>query len=109
MLSSAAGVALLSAGIRPDITGPFFVATIDLFDFDLSTEKPMAHDMDGMATAADLPLCYPVTAIIQYQIKEGYWKIGDAAKVTIAMANATMGGTCTYLVFESASLSSEPC
>ena len=99
----------LPEGTPPRLSSPYYVGTLNLFNFDLGTRAPMNHDAGDMGAdhtpgmSAGGTARFDVTGILARQRAEGLWD-GGAVTVTISTIGADVKGGATYLTIESAAL-----
>jgi tyrosinase len=93
----------LPKGTAPELNGPYYVGTLNLFNFDLGTGEIMSHADQGMAMPA-AAVRFNVTNALQRQRASGVWH-GGPVTVTITTIGAdTAGATITYVTIGSVSL-----
>ncbi len=92
----------LPKGTRPELNNPYYVGTLNLFNFDLGTGGVMAHSEDaGHADhAGPQPgeVRFQVADILAQQRAKGLWD-GSAVTVTITTVGADSPGGTTYVSF----------
>ncbi len=96
----------LPKGTTPELNGPYYVGTLNLFNFDLGTGTFMAHTEDSSDHNMAMPGAearFDVTEVLQRQIAKGLWD-GRAVTVTITTIGADQPGEIIYVTIESASL-----
>ncbi len=97
----------LPKGTAPQLNDPYYVTTLNFFNFDLATGLPIAHGhgtghADHAAPArADLRI--EVGAILAAQEAKGLWDRGPIT-VTITTLGADSVGEATYVTFDGATL-----
>lgn len=97
----------LPKGTAPELNSPYYVGTLNLFNFDLGTGGLMAHSEDGghgdtMAVPA-AEARFDVTEVLQQQRAKSLWD-GGAVTVTITTIGADRPGDVTYVTVASISL-----
>jgi tyrosinase len=93
-------------GTPPRLNNPYYVGTLNLFNFDLATGAPMDHGEDEMPAGHVMPGAtarFDVTEILRRQRAEGLWT-GGPVTVTISTVGADTAGSATYLTLESAAI-----
>jgi tyrosinase len=86
----------------PRLNNPYYVGTLNFFNFDLATGGVMDHDDAGHA-AAGAEARFDVTNVLQQQRAKGQWD-GGAISVTISTIGADAPSSVTYVTIESISL-----
>ena len=92
----------LPKGTAPELNGPYYVGTLNLFNFDLGTGGVMNHGDQGMAMPAAAAR-FNVVNVLQRQRASGVWR-GGPVTVTITTIGADTAGTTTYVTIGSVSL-----
>jgi len=90
----------------PRLNNPYYVGTLNFFNFDLSTGGAMDHDDDPAHAghpAAAAEARFDVTEVLQRQRAKGQWD-GEAITVTVTTIGADAPGAITYVTIESVSL-----
>lgn len=97
----------LPAGTVPRLNDPYYVGTLNLFNFDLGTGAPMAHGGTPAAhtghDTAGGELRFDVGAVLREQLVKGLWD-GKDVKVTVTTIGADNPGTAVYLTIGSIAL-----
>jgi tyrosinase len=96
----------LPKGAAPELGSPFYVGTLNLFNFDLGSGGLMVHP--GETAHADHPAPaaearFDVGEVLRRQRAAGLWD-GGAVSVTVTTIGADRPGTATYVTFERATL-----
>jgi len=95
----------LPTGTPPRLNNPYYVGTLNLFNFDLGTGVPMTHT-EKMNHDHDVPgatVRFDVTEILLQQRTKGQWD-GGAVTITISTFGADTPGDITYVTIESATI-----
>jgi tyrosinase len=89
----------------PRLNSPYYVGTLNLFNFDLGTGDLMSHGGDDMPPGSMLGATakFDVTEILRQQLAKGLWD-GGPITVTISTIGADTAGTTTYLTIDSIAL-----
>lgn len=89
----------------PRLNNPYYVGTLNFFNFDLATGGAMDHDAPDHAghVAAGAEARFDVTDVLQRQRAKGLWD-GGAISVTISTIGADAPSPVTYVTIESISL-----
>lgn len=91
----------LPKGTAPELNGPYYVGTLNLFNFDLGSGSFMSHvPGQGMAMPPN-QVRFDVTEILQHQRATGLWG-GGPVTVTIATIGADTPGNLVYMTVGSA-------
>jgi len=97
----------LPKGAPPRLNNPYYVGTLNFFNFDLTTGAPMDHSDDSAHAdhkAAGAEARFDVTDILQRQRANGQWD-GGPISVTISTISADAPGAgITYVSIDSVSL-----
>jgi tyrosinase len=97
----------LPKGAPPRLNDPYYVGTLNFFNFDLSTGTPMDHSDDNAHAdhkMAGAEARFDVTDILQRQRAKGQWD-GGPISVTISTISADAPGAgITYVSIDSVSL-----
>jgi tyrosinase len=92
----------LPQGTRPELNGPYYVGTLNLFNFDLGTGGFMAHSEDAghadHTPAQTGEARFDVGSVLARQRAQGLWD-GGAITVTISTVGADQQGNATYVTF----------
>jgi tyrosinase len=97
----------LPQGTRPELNGPYYVGTLNLFNFDLGTGGFMAHSEDaahpdhGPAETGEAR--FEVASVLARQRAQGVWD-GGAITITISTLGVDTQGNATYVTFTGAEL-----
>jgi tyrosinase len=90
----------------PRLNNPYYVGTLNLFNFDLGTGEPMTHREGGMNAdhgASGATAQFDVTEVLARQRATGLWDGGDIT-LTISTIGADTPGTTTYVTIQGATL-----
>jgi tyrosinase len=87
----------LPKGTTPELNGPYYVGTLNLFNFDLGTGGVMMHSDDS----APMPMPgaevrFDIAELLAQQRARGLWD-GGPVTVTITTIGADTPGTVTYV------------
>ncbi len=96
----------LPKGTAPELNSPYYVGTLNLFNFDLGTGGLMTHPDDGAHDNMPMPGAearFDVTDALQQQRAKGLWD-GGPVTVTITTIGADTPGNVTYITVASVSL-----
>jgi tyrosinase len=96
----------LPSGTPPRLHNPYYVGTLNLFNFDLSSGGIMDHsddDMHANHAATGATAQFDVTDVLTQQRAKGLWT-GGAVTITISTIGADTPGTITYITIDSASI-----
>jgi tyrosinase len=96
----------LPKGTAPRLNDPYYIGTLNLFNFDLGTGVAMDHTDDGMNADHKMPgsdLRFDVTDVLQRQRARGQWD-GGAITVTISTIGADSPGAVTYVTIDGITL-----
>ena len=96
----------LPKGAAPRLNDPYYVGTLNLFNFDLGTGDVMSHTDDGSHSDHGAPGAtaqFDVTAVLQRQRAKGQWD-GGPVTLTISTIGADAPGTTEYITVESAAI-----
>jgi tyrosinase len=96
----------LPKGTMPELNGPYYVGTLNFFNFDLGTGDLIAHTGDSAHADHAMPGAearFDVTELLQRQRSKGLWD-GGPITVTITTIGADTPGTITYVTIESVAL-----
>ena len=97
----------LPKGAAPRLNGPYYVGTLNLFNFDLGTGVPMAHAEDDAHAGHNMTGAearFDVTDLLQRQRANGQWD-GGAVSVTVSTIGADAPGAgITYVTIDSVTL-----
>lgn len=96
----------LPHGTAPDLKGPYYVGTLNFFNFDLATGRLMTPEegeehQNHAATEAEAR--FDVTDVLKNQKAKGLWD-GGAITVTITTIGADRPSDITYVTFDSVAL-----
>jgi tyrosinase len=84
-------------GTPPRLNNPYYVATLNLFNFDLGTGGLMPHaEGEAHHEHAETTARFDVTEVLQQQLARGLWD-GGAVTVTISTIGADAPSPVTYL------------
>jgi tyrosinase len=94
----------LPKGTAPELNGPFYAGTLNLFNFDLGTGGVMMHSDDN----APMPMPgaevrFDVAELLAQQRARGLWD-GGPVTVTVTTIGADTPGTITYVTVASVEL-----
>jgi tyrosinase len=96
----------LPKGTAPQLNGPYYVGTLNLFNFDLGTGVVMNHTDDDAHADHDAPgpeARFDVTEILQRQRAKGQWD-GGAVSITVSTIGADAPTDITYITIESVAI-----
>ncbi len=96
----------LPKGTAPRLNDPYYVGTLNLFNFDLGTGVAMDHTDEGMNADHKMPgsdVRFDVTDVLQRQRARGQWD-GGAITVTISTIGADSPGAVTYVTVDGITL-----
>jgi tyrosinase len=100
----------MPAGTPPRLHNPYYVGTLNLFNFDLGAGSPMSHG--GDEEMPDMPehqmpggvARFDVGAVLRRQLADGLWNDGPIT-VTISTSGADAGSApATYVTIDSIKL-----
>ena len=96
----------MPAGTPPRLNNPYYVGTLNLFNFDLGTGVPMDHEEGEMPAGhmmAGATAQFDVTEILRRQRSEGLWT-GSPVTVSVTTIGADTTGDATYLTIGGATI-----
>jgi tyrosinase len=96
----------LPKGTAPRPNDPYYVGTLNLFNFDLGTGVTMEHTDDGMTSDHKMTgpdARFDVTEVLQRQRAKGQWD-GGAITVTISTIGVDSPAAVTYLTIDGVAL-----
>jgi tyrosinase len=97
----------LPKGAQPRLNNPYYVGTLNLFNFDLSTGTPIVHGESNMNAGHAMSggtVRFDITEALLEQRIKGLWD-GGTITVTISTLGADTPGTAaTYLSVQSATI-----
>ena len=99
----------LPKGATPELNGPYYVGTLNLFNFDLGTGGIMTHNPSGSHATHDAgtpktDVRFNVADVLARQRAQGLWD-GGAITVSVTTIGANAPADVTYVTFEGVTLS----
>lgn len=93
----------LPKGTAPRLNDPYYVGTINLFNFDLGTGTPMVHDTGAGHAMPGGEMRFDVGEVLRQQRARGLWD-GRGVTVSVMTIGADNPGDVTYLTIGSVTL-----